>query len=73
VEFGNRVRAARLANGWTQETLAEKASLHPTYVGDTERGERNIALDNILRLAKALGVDASELLAGLQLMLRHRK
>jgi transcriptional regulator with XRE-family HTH domain len=53
--------------------LAEKAALHPTYVGDTERGERNIALDNILRLARALGVDASELVDGLQTMVRLRK
>jgi transcriptional regulator with XRE-family HTH domain len=66
VEFGQRVRVARHERGWTQERLAEESGLHPTYVGDSERGERNIALDNTLRLAKALGIDAGTLVAGLQ-------
>jgi transcriptional regulator with XRE-family HTH domain len=46
--------------GLTQEELAEKANLHPTYVGSVERGERNIALENIVILAKALGCHPGE-------------
>ena len=66
VEFGLRVRASRDALGWTQEGLGEAAAMHPTYVGDTERGERNISLDGILRLSKALGVRPGDLLDGLE-------
>ena len=54
-EFGRRVRAARDARGWTQEDLADEADLDRTYVGGVERGERNIALLNMNRLALALG------------------
>jgi transcriptional regulator with XRE-family HTH domain len=46
----------------TQEELAEKSSLHPTYIGSVERGERNIALENILNLAKALGCSPKDLM-----------
>ncbi|MCL4413131.1 MAG: helix-turn-helix domain-containing protein [Actinobacteria bacterium] len=64
-EFGRRVRRARLAQGLSQEGLAERAGLHRTYVGTVERGERNPALLNILRLAAALEQDASLLVEGL--------
>lgn len=60
-EFGKRVRTLRLAAGISQEELADKAGLHRTYVGSVERGERNIALENIYALARALGVEVSEL------------
>lgn len=65
VEFGSRVRAARHAKGWTQEQLAEASGLHFTYVSSVERGERNVSLLNILRLAEALGVDGGSLIAGI--------
>lgn len=65
VEFGGRVRAERNKLGWTQERLAEEVGLHFTYVGSVERGERNVSLKNILRLAAALHVDAGELVTGL--------
>lgn len=61
VVFGRRVRALRQAQGWSQEDLAERAGLHWTYVGGIERGERNPALDNINRLARALGVTLAAL------------
>ena len=54
-EFGRRVRVARDALGWTQEDLAEEAGLDDSYVGGVERGERNIGLLNVNKLAVALG------------------
>jgi transcriptional regulator with XRE-family HTH domain len=64
--FGRRVRAAREASGLSQEALADRAGLHRTYVGSTERGLRNVSLTNILRLSRALGVQPGELLDGLE-------
>lgn len=55
VAFGTRVRTARETRGWTQEDLAHEAGLDRTYIGGIERGERNIALLNLNKLAKALG------------------
>ncbi len=60
--FGRRLRALRTERGLSQEALADLAGIHRTYVGSVERGERNIALDNIHALADALGVAAGELL-----------
>ena len=55
-EFGRRVRTSREAHGWSQEELADKAQLDRTYVGGIERGERNLALLNVNKLAVALDV-----------------
>ena len=60
--FGNRLRALRLARGITQEVLAERADLHPTYIGGVERGERNLGLLNLFKLTAALGVRPSDIL-----------
>ncbi|HRW41096.1 MAG TPA: helix-turn-helix transcriptional regulator [Microthrixaceae bacterium] len=65
IEFGARVRALRQARGWSQERLAEACSLHWTYVGQVERGRRNLTLHNILKLADALAADPGELVTGL--------
>jgi transcriptional regulator with XRE-family HTH domain len=54
--FGLRVRTLRQAAGLSQESLAERAGLHRTYVSSLERGQRNVGLDNILKLAAALEV-----------------
>ena len=59
--FGNRVRALRLAAEISQEELAMRAGLDRTYVGGVERGERNLTLVNISRLADALGVHPRDL------------
>jgi len=55
-EFGAAVRAHRLRLGISQETLAERAELHRTYVTDVERGARNLSLESISRLARALDI-----------------
>lgn len=65
-EFGRRVRARRLDLSLSQEALADRAGMHWTYLGSVERGERNIALMNIVRLASALDIECSELVAGLK-------
>jgi transcriptional regulator with XRE-family HTH domain len=64
--FGARVRARRLELGLSQEGLASVSGLHWTFVGQVERGRRNLTLHNILKLADALGVDASTLVTGLR-------
>jgi transcriptional regulator with XRE-family HTH domain len=59
--FGFRVRQLRQAKGISQEELAEKAGLDRTYISSIERGKRNISLNNIKRLAKALKVSVRDL------------
>lgn len=59
--FGVRIRALRDGLGLSQEALAHEAGLHRTYMGGVERGERNVSLDNIYRIAAALKVDAGQL------------
>lgn len=61
--LARRLRLLRLELGISQELLAERAELHRTYIGSIERRERNVSLDNVERLALALGVDICELLA----------
>ncbi len=55
--FGSALRDIRSKAGLSQETLAQKANLNRTYVGDVERGERNISIVNIVKLCRALRVD----------------
>jgi transcriptional regulator with XRE-family HTH domain len=59
--FGVRVREERLKRGITQEQLAHQSELDRSYVGQVERGERNVSLDNIYRLANALSIEADSL------------
>lgn len=61
VRFGQRVRELRKAKGASQEAFAQACGLHRTYIGDIERGERNVSLDNIARIAKALNIDIRDL------------
>ncbi|MHB0867738.1 MAG: helix-turn-helix domain-containing protein [Thermoleophilia bacterium] len=61
--FGLAIRERRLQMGVSQEAFAEIVGIHRTYIGSVERGERNISLDNIVRIAEALGITPSDLLA----------
>jgi transcriptional regulator with XRE-family HTH domain len=63
ITFAENLRQNRLDQELTQELLAEKSGLHPNYVGSVERGERNVSIDNMQKLADALGVDLRVLLA----------
>jgi transcriptional regulator with XRE-family HTH domain len=61
--LGATVRKRRVALGLSQEKLAERADLHWTYIGGIERGERNVSLLNIVKIARALNTSPSRLLA----------
>jgi ribosome-binding protein aMBF1 (putative translation factor) len=61
--FGARVRQLRSERGWSQEAFADRAGLHRTYVGSVERGEQNLSLVNIEKVAATLGVSLAELFA----------
>ena len=71
-EFGSKVRELRKSRGLSQEKLAEKAGLHYTYIGAVERGEKNISLQNIEKIAKALDTDIAELFTFLRQMKKNR-
>lgn len=63
VALGAVIRAERLAKGLSQEALADKADVDRSYMGGIERGEHNIAIVNLLKIADALGVKASTFLS----------
>ena len=59
--FGECLRLLRAAHGWSQEELAHASGLDRSYVGGVECGQRNVSLDNIHKLADALGVAVRDL------------
>jgi transcriptional regulator with XRE-family HTH domain len=61
--FGERLRELRTERGLSQERLAELAGLDRNYIGQIERAERNVALVNIIRIAKALDIEPAALFA----------
>jgi len=63
--LGERVRERRLVLGLSQETVGELAGMHWTFVGQVERGRRNVTLHNLVRLADALDVDPGVLVSGI--------
>jgi transcriptional regulator with XRE-family HTH domain len=62
--LGQNVRRQREARGLTQEKLAERSNLDPTYISGIERGLRNPGIKNVARLAKALGITTAKLTEG---------
>jgi transcriptional regulator with XRE-family HTH domain len=66
IEFGRRMRSRREQLGLSQMDLADRCDLHFTYVSSVERGERNVSLRNIVRLAEGLEIDPSKLLERLK-------
>lgn len=65
VEIGQRIRIYRLQSGLNQEQLAEKCSLHPTYIGQVERGEKNATIESISKIATGLSLPLSKLFENL--------
>ena len=63
LRFGQALRQRRMGLGLSQEVFAEKADLHRTYIADIERGKRNVSLRNIEKIAGALNLSMSELMA----------
>ena len=64
-KFGEKVREERLKRGLSQEEFAARAGVHRTYIGMIERGEKNITLLNIEKVAKALDLSIDKLLTNL--------
>ncbi|MCD8041425.1 MAG: helix-turn-helix domain-containing protein [Tannerellaceae bacterium] len=62
VELGKQIREVRNSKGWTQETLADKAGVTTSYVGEIERGERNVTVLTLIKIAKQLECDAATFL-----------
>jgi transcriptional regulator with XRE-family HTH domain len=65
-ELGARVRARRTDLELSQEALAAQSNVHWTFIGQLERGQRNVSLHNLLKVAAGLGIDPGELVAGLK-------
>ena len=61
ITIGQRIRTYRLKAGLTQEALAERADVHPTYIGQVERGEKNLTLVTLEKILLALNVSFSEI------------
>ena len=66
VVLGKRIHDLRAARKWSQEEFAHVSGFHRTYVGQIERGEKNMSFDNLVKVADALGLTMSALLDGLE-------
>ena len=63
--LGENIRTHRRNMKWSQEKLAEKSDLHHNYIGDIERGEENVSVDALMRIAAALKVRLTDLVCGI--------
>ncbi len=59
--FGLRIRELRKSKGYSQEEFADECNLHRTYIGAIERGEKNVSIDNIAKIASALKIKIGDL------------
>jgi len=66
IQFGERVRQLRNQRRFSQEELAYKTGLHRTYISDIERGNRNVSLENLKKIANAFGISLDVLLKGIK-------
>ena len=64
--LGQRIRELRLAQGYSQESFADKCGVHRTFMGTVERGESNLSFQNIAKVAQTLGVSLAVLFADLE-------
>jgi transcriptional regulator with XRE-family HTH domain len=72
-QLGRNIKVMRVRRDMTQEELAAEAGLERSYAGAIERGERNLSVTSLLKLAQALGCSPNELLEGVQLRPAKRK
>ena len=63
--LGENIRTHRRRLGWSQIKLAEKADLHHNYIGDIERGEENVSVDTLMRIAGAMKISLRDLAQGI--------
>lgn len=68
VKMGQKIRELRKGKGFSQESFADEVGVDRTYMGGIERGERNIAAINIIRIAKALKVEVGELFPPIRML-----
>ena len=64
--LGQRVRELRAKQGYSQEGFADRCEVHRTFMGTIERGESNLSFQNLVKVAKGLGITLSQLLSGLE-------
>ena len=62
-KVGAKIRKLRKTKGWSQEKLALEANLHRAYIGQIERGEKNIGLKNLEKIAKTLGIKLKDIMS----------
>lgn len=73
IKIGHKIRELRKEKGFSQEGFADEVGIDRTYMGGIERGERNIAAINIVRIAKALKVEVGELFPSIRTLVVDRK
>jgi transcriptional regulator with XRE-family HTH domain len=64
--LGQRVRQLRLRKGYSQEAFADHCGVHRTFMGTIERGETNLSLQNLARIATGFGITLSKLFSGIE-------
>ena len=66
LEIGQRIRNYRLQKKLSQEELAERCGLHPTYIGQVERGEKNATIESISKISAGLGISLNTLFENIE-------